>query len=174
MTQHLSIRLTEPADLESLVTLYPSAFPEEDLVPLVEALLAERDVLTLGAWEDDDLVAHAAFSPCSVDGTNRPIGLLGPVAVHPDHQGAGIGSAIIKDGLNRLRTAGYQQVQVLGDPNYYKRFGFRADDALAPPYPIPEDWKPAWQSLSLTAGLAPVSGTLRVSGAWQKPAYWAP
>jgi len=58
--------------------------------------------------------------------TFRCLGLA-PVAVLPGRRRAGIGSALIREGLKRARRQGHEAVFVLGDPAYYGRFGFRAD-----------------------------------------------
>ena len=54
---------------------------------------------------------------------------LAPVGVRPEHQGRGIGSALIREGLDRARDEGWTAVFVLGDPTYYQRFGFNVDAA---------------------------------------------
>ena len=55
---------------------------------------------------------------------------MGPVAVRPDRQRSGIGQALIRAGLERLRATGAQGCVVLGDPAYYVRFGFKSDPEL--------------------------------------------
>ncbi|MEM8699183.1 MAG: N-acetyltransferase, partial [Pseudomonadota bacterium] len=75
-------------------------------------------------------------------------------------------------GVERLREIGTRQIFVLGDPAYYRRFGFRPEKAVTPPCPIPEDWAPAWQSLTLSDPIA--QGKLHVPAPWLTPAYWAP
>ena len=65
-------------------------------------------------------------------------------------------------------------VCVLGDPAYYGRFGFEPDDRVAPPYPLPQEWRSAWQSLSLCGNDRPARGTLSVPPPWRQPALWAP
>jgi putative acetyltransferase len=163
------LRATAPNDAAALDRLYPAAFPEEDLRLLVRSLLKTPGVLSLVACEGGEIIGHAAFSPCSVAG--RPVALLGPVAVSPTQQHQGVGSALIRRGLDELARAGVAQVQVLGDPAYYRRFGFRADADVRPPYPLPEAWTPAWQSLRL--GEDPAGrGVLDVPAPWQDPAVW--
>jgi len=97
------------------------------------------DALTISlvAIESDVLVGHVAFSPVTIDGTDVSWFGLGPVSVDPDNQGVGIGSALIRAGLEQLRGQGAAGCVVLGDPAYYSRFGFERDDELryerAPP-----------------------------------------
>lgn len=174
MTRPYLIRESEPGDREALPTLYRAAFPEEDLVPLVRSLLDEPSgVVSLVAVIGGELAGHVAFTICGVEGTSGRPALLGPLCVTPDHQKSGIGSALVRQGIERLRGQGVVQVQVLGDPNYYQRFGFRCDDRLAPPYPLPEEWRDAWQSVRI-GRQEPLSGTLVVPAPWQHRKLWGP
>jgi putative acetyltransferase len=98
---------------------------------IVEALRAAGALtLSLVAVAEGEIVGHAAFSPVMVAG--RAVGWfgLGPVSVRPDRQGEGIGSALIRDGLSRLEAAGGRGCVVLGDPAFYRRFGFEQDPGL--------------------------------------------
>src|SRR5690606_32587977 len=87
---------------------------------------------------DGAIVGHVAFSPVTIsDGTSGWYG-RGPVSVVPSHQGTGIGSSLIRAGLERLRSAGARGCVVLGEPAFYARFGFRHDPRLVFPGPPPE------------------------------------
>jgi putative acetyltransferase len=86
--------------------------------------------LSLVATLDDAVVGHVAFSPVAIDGHQLNWFGLGPVSVRPDLQRSGIGGALIRDGLARLRQAGARGCVVLGDPGYYRRFGFANDPGL--------------------------------------------
>ena len=95
-------------------------------------------VLSLVAEAQGELVGHLAFSPVTIsDGSEGWYG-LGPVSVIPARQGNGIGTALIGEGIERLRGLGAQGCVVLGEPGYYARFGFRHDPALAFPGPPAE------------------------------------
>jgi putative acetyltransferase len=83
--------------------------------------------VSLVATEGDRIVGHVAFSPVTVDGRSDGWFGLGPVAVVPDRQGNGIGRALIEAGLAQLRVEGASGCVVLGEPRYYRRFGFTAD-----------------------------------------------
>ncbi len=171
----MEIRESRPADLATLESIYAAAFPDEDLLPLLRALLRETDaVLSLVAEEDSHLVGHVAFTWCDVAGQAGKAVLLGPLAVTPARQRQGIGGTLVRAGLERLKKSGAAQVHVLGDPAYYGRFGFQADGTVAPPYAIPAEWAPAWQSLDLIDGQALLAGKLGVPGPWRDPALWAP
>ena len=175
MRSGFDIRESLPTDREALEDLYPAAFPDEDLIPLLRDLLSEEDgVFSFVAISNGVLVGHIVFTMCGIAGRGEQVGLLGPLAVHPDVQRQGIGSALIQEGLSRLKSEGAAQVQVLGDPAYYGRFGFQPDGNVAPPYDLPREWQTAWQSLSLQGTKHGFSGTLSVPKPWRQPALWAP
>jgi len=83
------------------------------------------------------VIGHVAFSPVTIDEKNVRWFGLGPVSVHPGRQGGGVGGALIRQGLDQLRALGADGCVVLGDPGYYRRFGFENDRDLrydgAPP-----------------------------------------
>ena len=170
-----TIRVSNPADIPAIRHLYPRAFPDEDLVALVERLLTEREVvLSLVAEQGRHLVGHVAFTLCAVEGSAGRVALLGPLAVAPEAQRRGIGRALIAAGLARLGESDVAQVNLLGDPGYYGRFGFRPDVRVLPPYTLPEEWQAAWQSLVLTSRAKAIAGTLQVPDPWRDPALWLP
>lgn len=174
MTEDVDIRDSAPDDRAAIDALYPRAFPEEDLLPLVTDLLRDgHDVLSLVATAGGLVLAHVAFTFCGISGADDQAALLGPLAVAPDRQRQGIGGALIRAGLQRLRGTPVTCVFVLGDPAYYGRFGFLPKADVTPPYPLPAEWRGAWQSLRLRDG--PVRpGMLTVPPPWREPALWAP
>lgn len=65
--------------------------------------------------------------------------LLGPIAVHPTHQGEGLGGGLIGTSLDAARVAGWQRAMLVGDAPYYGRFGFcRLADVEMPPPTNPD------------------------------------
>jgi len=81
--------------------------------------------LSLVAEIDGRIVGHIAFSPVTIsDGTSDWYG-LGPISVLPEHHRQGIGKSLINKGLSLLKEMGGQGCALVGDPNYYNRFGFR-------------------------------------------------
>ncbi|HBF99463.1 MAG TPA: N-acetyltransferase, partial [Alphaproteobacteria bacterium] len=90
----IAIRIGQRGNLATLETLYPAAFPDEDLLPLVRALLAEPGslVLSLVASVGQTLVGHILLTLCGVQGCDAKVALLGPLAVAPDYQQAGVGA----------------------------------------------------------------------------------
>lgn len=176
MPPDIAIRDSRRADEEGIERCYEAAFPEEELWSLVRALLREPAVEpSLVALDDGVVCGHVAFTSCTlVPETDDRISLLGPLAVSPDRQKAGIGSALVREGLRRLAGRGVVEVLVLGDPGYYGRFGFRPCERIAPAFPIPDEWRAAWQSLALNEVEHPPCGTLVVPGLWRRQELWAP
>ncbi|MCB2107674.1 MAG: N-acetyltransferase [Rhodobacteraceae bacterium] len=172
--EDFNIRKSNSGDIESIERLYPDAFPSEELRPLVLALLRDTpQVLSLVARAGPDLVGHVVMTPCRVSGLDVTVALLGPLAVATAWQRRGIGSRLIRAGFDELQTAGYSHVFVLGDPAYYRRFGFQPERTVAPPYPIPDEWRDAWQSRAISGVEFSKSGSLIVPPAWNERAYWA-
>jgi putative acetyltransferase len=99
---------------------------------IVEALRAARALsVSLVAVADGRVIGHIAFSPIAIsDGTANWYG-LGPVSVLPEHQRKGIGKALIKEGLARLKNMNAQGCCLVGHPEYYRQFGFRNVSGLA-------------------------------------------
>ena len=102
------------------------AFAQPAEADLVEKLRqASPDALSLVAV-DDDVVGHILFTPVVVESVGRRVlGMgLAPMAVLPDRQRQGIGSQLVRRGLDILRERGCPFVVVVGHPEYYPRFGF--------------------------------------------------
>lgn len=171
----LEIRTSLPAEAAGIEDLYAAAFPEENLVPLVRDLLESgTDVLSLICAQGDRIGGHIALTDCAIDGAGWKAALLGPLAVSPDRHRQGIGTRLIQAGFERLRETGTAMVFVLGEPAYYGRFGFAADRSIAPPYPIPDAWAGAWQSVRLGGGVEGLgAGRLSVPRPWRRPELWA-
>lgn len=174
MTDNLVVRQSTVEDLGSIEAIYPLAFPDEELLPLVRDLLAAPDaVMSLVAELDDNVVGHVIFTHCGIDGATSRASLLGPLAVTPSRHGRGVGSALVRAGLKLLEDAKVRSVFVLGDPAYYRRFGFEAEANVRAPYPMPAEWASAWQSLQLGDSAEPLRGVLTVPQQWQDPALWS-
>ena len=87
-----------------------------------EAFIRELDFV---AAEDDKIVANIVYSRMYKDGRMcSSIAAFGPVSVHPDHQGKGIGGKIITHTLQKAKETGIKAVMITGSPQYYCRFGF--------------------------------------------------
>jgi putative acetyltransferase len=86
--------------------------------------------ISLVAEQDNKIIGHVAFSPVLVAGKEIGWFGLGPVSVSPSLQRRGIGAALIEEGLRLLKNRSANGCVVLGDPNYYGRFGFSSEHAL--------------------------------------------
>ena len=124
--EEIEIRESVPSDVAAINSMYPQAFPDEDLLPIVGELLQDPGIaMSLVGTIDSQIVGHGIFTLCGVEGSDVKAALLGPLAVSPDWQRRGIGSAIVRAGIERLAEREVTLVFVLGDPVYYRRFGFR-------------------------------------------------
>lgn len=149
----LLIRPETPEDIETIHVLNQKAFAREEEARLVDALReADYVHLSLVAVQDGKLVGHVLFSKLTIhtNSNKLPALCLGPVAVLPEKQHQGIGSALIEAGLEQCGAKGHKIVLVLGDPAYYGRFGFSVQRAehLDSPYP-----REAMMALDLEPGV---------------------
>ena len=175
MSDRLEIRESVEGDFAAIESLYPAAFPDENLFPLVRDLLQDVAITTsLVGVINLRIAGHAIFTKCGVVGSNIRAALLGPLAVAPAWQKQGIGSAIVRSGLKRLECMDVNMLFVLGDPAYYQRLGFVTESGVEPPYSLPAQWQGAWQSQILGNMIAPCAGKLSVPRQWLQPALWAP
>lgn len=126
------IRPETQNDLEAIeqVTLaaFMGKFTNQPNEHLIINGLREAGALSLSlvAVADDNVVGQVTFSVVTIDGIDRGWYGLGPVSVHPEFQGQGIGSALIKEGLSKIREAGAKGCVLEGSPRYYQRFGFKS------------------------------------------------
>jgi len=179
MLEELLVRESTRDDSAAIESLYLEAFPDENLVPLVRELLSDAIAATsLVGTLETRVVGHVIFTKCGVVGTSVNATLLGPLAVAPSWQRQGIGSAIVRVGLRLLEDAKVDRAYLLGDPAYYRRFGFCPESQVEPPFPFPPDlpaeWDGAWQSRALGETTTPCAGKLSVPPPWLKRALWIP
>ncbi len=155
-------------DRSAVRALHVAAFGE-DHVPVVANLVDElRDAVTRGeglslvAAERDQIVGHVMFSPSLLDAPKRllPVQVLSPIGVAPARQNQGVGSALIRRGLELLSERDVPLVFLEGAPGYYSRFGFEPGAAHGfrkPSLRIPDA---AFQVLRLPAYEPWMTGTL--------------
>ncbi len=149
------IRDESPTDASEIHALVAAAFGRTAEAELVDRLRRDRDgVISLVAVAEGAVVGHVLLSRMSAP--FRALGLA-PVSVAPDRQRTGIGSRLIRAALDRARQARWQGVFVLGEPDYYRRFGF--DPALASGFASPYAG-PYLMALALDGDLAVRSGMI--------------
>jgi putative acetyltransferase len=123
----IKVRDETPHDWEAVYKVVSSAFGQSTEAKLVEELRAAGDsIVSLVADEDGQIVGHVLLSKMDAP---FPALALAPVSVVPARQRSGIGSALVKGAVNRARNEGWAGIFVLGDPNYYERFGFDREAA---------------------------------------------
>jgi putative acetyltransferase len=163
----VEIREETAGDLNSIAAVETLAFGRADEADLVDRLRAAGAVTTSLVAEEAGVIAgHVLFSELPIEtasGTIRAVALA-PVAVVPALQDKGIGSALIREGLEKCRKLGAEAVVVLGAPAYYPRFGFSAELAslLKAPFSGPQ-----FMALELRPGaLSGAAGTVHYAAAF--------
>lgn len=156
-------RCEQPGDEDAIRTIVTSAFGQPDEAGLVDALRASGDgVISLVAEVDGAAVGHILFS--RLQSPERCLALA-PVAVAPDRQGQGIGGALIHAGIDRARAGGWRGIFVLGEPEYYTRFGF----SVATAAPFETDYPRGYfMALELAEGSLGVGGAVDYAAAFQE------
>lgn len=109
-------------------------FADGDEQDLTDALRnAGALAVSLVAERHDRVIGHVAISGAIPEDRSRGWYALGPVSVHPAHQRSGVGSTLIRRGLEELEKLGATGCILTGDPSFYRRFGFRLEPSLVPP-----------------------------------------
>jgi len=155
MPSDVSVRPTTGDDQAHVLRTVREAFSggvgdgreEVEIVEAVWSLARPVAAGDLVAVSGDEIVGHGLASPGRLDGSTVPG--LAPLAVRPDRQGEGIGTALMTDLLRRLDRQGCPLVVVLGDPRYHGRFGFQPSGPLGIHYPPIGADSPQFQVLQL-------------------------
>ena len=131
MNPKIVIRSETDADVSAISEVIVAAFKTLEISNHTEQFIiaelraAKALAVSLVAELDGHLIGHIAFSPVTIsDGTRNWYG-LGPVSVLPEYQRQGIGKALIREGLSRLKDMNAQGCCLVGHPDYYKKFGFK-------------------------------------------------
>ncbi len=137
------IRAEKENDRDAVFAVNGSAFETPAEATLVDLLREQaRPVVSLVAEDQGNVVGHIMFSPVVLSG-NPDLKVMGlaPMAVAPEHQRKGIGSALVRAGLEQCRQLGFVAVVVLGHPEYYPRFGFSPSSrfGIDSDYEVPEE-----------------------------------
>lgn len=166
----IRIRDEQQADIPRVHELNSLAFEAETEANLVDVLReTAQPVISLVATEDDTVVGHIMFTRVELsDRSSLAIMGLAPMAVMPDRQRCGIGSALANEGLHRCAEIGAGAVVVLGHSAYYPKFGFvpASTMGIACEYDVPDE---AFMVHELTPGyLAGATGTIKYHEAFAK------
>lgn len=151
------------ADIPVIRDIVRAAFPTPEEAALVDALRADPDAwidgLSVVAVDDHDHpVGHALLTRCHIG--DSPALCLAPVAVRPERQHSGAGSAAVRAALTAAGRTGERHVVVLGHPDYYPRFGFTRASAhgIGLTIDVPDE---ALMALTLDAAHPLPAGTVR-------------
>lgn len=147
------IRKETVEDVPAIRAVVLAAFGAAGEADLVDGL-RRSGALTLSAIANIDgrVVGHVAFSPVTIGGSTLALALA-PMAVAPDCQRQGIGSALTQWSLEECRRLGHGVVIVVGEPAYYSRFGFTPASpfGIECPFPVPPE---VFMVLELSPGVA--------------------
>ena len=131
-----TIRNETESDIREIAAITRAAFEHHPYSKQTEAAII-RELRAAGALSlslvaelDRQIIGHVAFSRVNIsDGSADWYG-VGPISVRPDFQRKGIGTALMKEGIARLKTLGASGCILVGDPHFYTRLGFKNDPAL--------------------------------------------
>jgi putative acetyltransferase len=155
----VDIRSETPADAPAVARVVEAAFGRPNEGRMVDAIRASPGYVPALAFVADDggvIVGHTMLSHVGLAGSDRQLLELAPLAVAPERQREGIGSALTRAVLAAADVRGEPLVLVLGDPRYYVRFGFRRSDELGIEPP-----QPAWHAAFMVVQLAAYDPSLR-------------
>ena len=140
----ITIRSETPQDAAAIERLTAAAFRDAPHTSHTEHFIvnalrrADRLSISLVAEDDGEIVGHVAISPVSIsDGSDGWYG-LGPISVAPERQRQGIGGRLMIQAMAALRRFDASGCVVLGDPDFYHRFGFKTEPSLVLPDAAPE------------------------------------
>lgn len=179
----MKIRDSYKSDRLEIEKIHITAFGKEkgpEIAGLVNDLFDDKaadPLLSLIAVKNKNIVGHILFTKVTITQSPMPVSarILAPLAVLPDAQAMGVGSLLIKEGLDRLKKDGVALVFVLGHPDYYPRSGFTPAGKLGfnAPYPVSEKYAGAWMVIALSSGiLGKAKGRVACSDVLNHPQHW--
>jgi len=158
------IRREIPEDIEAIRHVNEEAFGGKEEADIVDALRKRSaTVLSLVATDEGRVIGHILFSPVIIESESSSFGAvaLAPMSVLPEYQGKGIGSELVRAGLDECRAVGHELVILVGHADYYPRFGFvpARERSIECEFEVPDE---AWMLLELREGaLGGRKGTVR-------------
>jgi putative acetyltransferase len=146
-----------------VIVVNERAFEQPHEAAIVDAVRELDEAISLVAVVENRVVGHILFTPVQIDDAGPGFSAMGlaPMAVLPEFQRRGVGSALVNAGLDACRSAGHDLVVVLGHPEFYPKFGFMVAAAcgLSCEYPAPTE---AFMVIELEPGsLARARGLVR-------------
>lgn len=153
------IRRETPEDHRTVHAVHVEAFGRDLEAGLLERLRGDEGwipELSLVAVDGDRVVGHVVCTKATVGGAHPALG-LGPIGVEPPHQGARVGSLLVHTVVAAADVLGYPLIALLGDPAYYRRFGFVPAETLDV-HPAVEEWRPAFQARPLSSYTSEIRG----------------
>ena len=158
----MNTRITQEEDLNSILKVIETAFSDEEnkvIMNFVQELSRENtspSIKSLVTEVDNQVIGYVSYSPIYLKSDSSISGyILSPLAVSPEHQKQGVGSNLIKSGIDILTKDGADLLLVYGDPDYYGRFGFKEEIGriFIPPYPL--DYPFGWTGMMLSGTAIP-------------------
>lgn len=150
------------SDFDTVRQVHTLAFTGPIEASLVDRLRGSCGSISLVATEAGSVVGHILFTAARIMGTSEHVRVagLGPMAVSPDRQRHGVGSGLVRHGLEACRRIGYAAVVVVGHPAYYPRFGFQRGSifGLRCEFEVPDD---VFMATELRAGALSGGGEVR-------------
>lgn len=175
----MRLRATMPDEYERLAEVHRAAFGRDEEAELALALMRDESFVPscsiVAESEDGRLLGHVLFTRAwleGADGFRLPLLCLAPLAVVPEFQRSGIGTALMLEAIDRARTEGERAMIVLGHPSYYPRFGFveALPLGIRAPYEVPSE---AWMVQELVPqALGGTQGTVTVPAPLDDPEMW--
>ncbi len=125
------VRNEKKSDIEAISEVTIAAFKtlpishhtEQYIVSALRA--ADALAVSLVAEVDGRVIGHIAFSPVTISDGSQGWYSVGPLSVLPEMQRQGVGKSLMNEGLRLLRESGAKGCVLVGEPDYYSRFGFR-------------------------------------------------
>jgi len=154
------VRVEEHRDSAGVRTVNEQAFGRPNEAALVDALRGVPYSISLVALARERIVGHILFTPLQIEGSPKQVVVasgLGPMAVLPEYQRQGVGSLLVRAGLDSCRASRTDAVVVIGHPEFYPRFGFvpAVTKGLRCEFEVPPE---VFMVLELRAGALDASG----------------